>query len=113
MRYKKDSWGARSLLLETATLWETRVLRCSGTTLRSCAVNCIVPVPVTGLGTRDPMIPLNSTLQTLSVKSCVNGVCFSAFGAMTGHESSFRLWPLVSPAISAVPRPIVCPPLVL
>lgn len=51
MRYKKDSWGARSLLLETATLRETRVLRRSGTTLRSCAVNCIVPVPVTGLGT--------------------------------------------------------------
>lgn len=40
------------MLSETATLWETRVLRRSGTTLRSCAVNGIVPVPVTGLGTR-------------------------------------------------------------
>lgn len=47
--------------------------------------------------TCDPMIPLNSTLKTLSVKSCVNRDCFNACGAKAGPEKRPRLWSLVSP----------------
>lgn len=59
----------------------------SGTTLlSSCAGHCIVPASHWP-GTRDPMIPLNSTLQTLSVKRCVvNRDCFNAFEAVAGPK---------------------------
>lgn len=48
-----------------------------------------------------------------SVKSRVNGDCFSASGVPAGCEEPPRLWSLASPSISAVPRSIFCPPLML